>query len=107
MGQSRRQKPVRLASKLKEIRTNQGLTQVQMAKRLHAVKVDLQAGHVSEYESGKREPSLLVLLQYSRLADVPMEALVDDELELTEPVRRRKPKAALKRRGSKPERRRS
>lgn len=84
MGQSRRQRPVRLASKLKEIRTNLSLTQKQMAKRLHAVKIDLQAGHVSEYESGQREPSLLVLLQCSRIAGASMEALVDDELELTD-----------------------
>jgi transcriptional regulator with XRE-family HTH domain len=53
-----------------------------MTKRLHTVKVDLQPGHVSEYESGKREPSLPVLLQYARIAGVSMETLVDDELEL-------------------------
>lgn len=96
MGQSRRQRPLRLAAKLKEIRTNLNLTQEQMTKQLHTVKLDLRPGHVSEYESGKREPSLPVLLQYARIAGVPMEELVDDELDLR--TFSRKSKLTLKRR---------
>jgi hypothetical protein len=37
---------------------------------------------ISEFESGKRDPSLLILLQYSRLAGVHMEDLVDDKTDL-------------------------
>jgi transcriptional regulator with XRE-family HTH domain len=37
---------------------------------------------VSSYESGRREPDLIILLRYARLARVPMETLVDDKLEL-------------------------
>ncbi|MGB9180136.1 MAG: hypothetical protein WCB68_12890 [Pyrinomonadaceae bacterium] len=37
---------------------------------------------ISDYETDKSEPSLMVLLQYARLAGVHMEALVDDELDL-------------------------
>jgi transcriptional regulator with XRE-family HTH domain len=37
---------------------------------------------ISGYELGTSEPSLLVLLKYARLAGVPMEVLVDDELNL-------------------------
>jgi hypothetical protein len=39
-------------------------------------------GKISEYERGTREPSLLILLQYTRLAGVHMEDLVDDEEDL-------------------------
>lgn len=82
MGQTHRQRPARLPAKLKEVRMRLDLTQAQMAKRLHKIKANLQPGHISEYETGKREPSLLVLLQYARTAGIPMEVLVDDKLEL-------------------------
>ena len=82
MGQTRRQRPARLAVKLREVRVKLNLTQEQIAKRLNEVKTSLQPGHVSEFETGKREPSLLILLQYAKLAGVPMEVLVDDDLNL-------------------------
>ncbi|MFP5263374.1 MAG: helix-turn-helix domain-containing protein [Blastocatellia bacterium] len=82
MGQSRRQQPARLAGKLKEIRLKLELTQEQMAKHLHKVKAGLQSGHVSEYESGKREPLLIVLLAYARLAGISTDYLIDDKLDL-------------------------
>ncbi len=84
MGQTRRQRPARLAAKLKEIRTKLDLTQGQMAERLGEIKASLQSGHISEYENGKREPSLLVLLHYARIAGVSMETLVDDKMNLPE-----------------------
>ena len=37
---------------------------------------------VSECEHGKREPNLLVLLAYARLARVRVEVLIDDKLDL-------------------------
>lgn len=37
---------------------------------------------ISEYENAKREPSAVVTLGYSRLAQVPMASLVDDEISL-------------------------
>jgi hypothetical protein len=39
---------------------------------------------VSNFELGTREPDLLVVLRYSRLAGVPMETIVDDLLNLPE-----------------------
>jgi len=39
-------------------------------------------GRISEFELGKREPSLLTLLAYARVAGVHLEDLVDDNLEL-------------------------
>ena len=82
MGTARRERPARLPAKLRQIRDGLDLTQEQMAERLASVKSPPRPGHVSEFEQGKREPSLPVLLQYSRIAGVPMEVLVDDGLDL-------------------------
>lgn len=83
MGTKARQKPERLAEKLVQIRTALGLSQNEMIKRLNAEDFMTQ-NIISNYELGKREPPLLILLQYSRLAGVHMEALIDDELDLPE-----------------------
>lgn len=82
MGTSRRPRPARLASKLRQIRTSLGLTQEQLGDLLTTRKSAVYPGHVSEFETGKREPSLLTLLAYARAARVPMEILVDDKLDL-------------------------
>jgi hypothetical protein len=37
---------------------------------------------ISDYELGKREPPLPILLRYARVAGVQMEVLVDDEMDL-------------------------
>lgn len=84
MGQARRPQPTRLASKLRQIRTSLGLTQQQMAERLQRTKSPPQPGHVSEFEQGKREPSLPVLLMYARVAGVYVDVLIDDDLDLPE-----------------------
>jgi transcriptional regulator with XRE-family HTH domain len=82
MGRSRRPRPARLASKLRQVRTALGLTQQQMFERLGETQTALYRGHIGEYETGKREPPVLVLLAYARAASVPMEVLVDDDLDL-------------------------
>jgi transcriptional regulator with XRE-family HTH domain len=53
-----------------------------MAARLEHLKPPPQPGLISRFEQGKREPSLLVLLEYARIAGVPMELLVDDKSDL-------------------------
>lgn len=81
MGTSRRrQQPKRLPGKLLAIRKGLGLSQTQMAKRLQLKKAYTV---VSSYERGTREPDLLTLLRYARLARVPLEVLVDDHAKLT------------------------
>jgi len=50
-----------------------------MSKAL-GLKVHYSA--VSNFELGTREPDLIVVLKYARLAKVPMEILVDDKLKL-------------------------
>ena len=37
-------------------------------------------GRISEYEQGKREPTLMTLLAYARAASVHLEDVVDDDL---------------------------
>lgn len=82
MGSSRRPQPERLPAKLLQIRQLLDLTQEQMASRLGHVKSPPQPGLISRFEQGKREPSLLVLLEYARIAGLSMESLVDDEIDL-------------------------
>jgi transcriptional regulator with XRE-family HTH domain len=74
----------RLAQKLRQIRLTLGLTQQEMLDRLGDTRTRLYRGHIGEYETGKRQPPMLVLLQYARVAGVPMEMLVDDEIDLPE-----------------------
>jgi len=81
MGTKARPKPKRLADKLRQIRLALGLTQMEMPERLEAEDA-IKHARISEYELGVREPSLMILLSYARLAGVHMEALVDDELDL-------------------------
>ncbi len=81
MGTSPRIRPQRLAEKLRYIREALNLTQAQLMQRLVVEGLTTQSS-ISEYESGKREPSSLILLQYARLAGVHLEDLVDDEEDL-------------------------
>jgi len=82
MGRSRRNKPMRLGEKLLAIRKHLEMSQTQMARALE-LKVHYSA--VSNFELGTREPDLLIVLRYARLAGVSMETLVDDLLNLPEP----------------------
>ena len=81
MARGPRERPNRLAEKLRAIRLTLGLSQTEMLRRLGAE--DRMAYHrISEFESGKGEPSLPVLLEYARAAGVCMDALIDDEMDL-------------------------
>jgi transcriptional regulator with XRE-family HTH domain len=78
MGRSPRDKPKKLAAKMLKIRRRLGFSQTQMSNAL-GLKVHYAA--ISQFESGTREPSL-IMLRYARLARVPIETLVDDEMKL-------------------------
>jgi hypothetical protein len=52
-----------------------------MWRRL-GVEDEISYKRISKYELDHNEPPLSVLLQYSRVAGVHMEALVDDDLDL-------------------------
>ena len=81
MARGPRERPGRLAEKLRAIREGLGLSQTEMLKRLGAE--DRMAYHrISEFESGKGEPSLIVLLEYARAAGVCVDTLIDDKQDL-------------------------
>jgi transcriptional regulator with XRE-family HTH domain len=82
MGRGKRIVPDRLAGKLLQIRERLDLSQSEMFKRLRVTRSRVYASHISGYETGMREPPLDVLLQYARVAGVPVEALIDDDLDL-------------------------
>ncbi|HEX8921002.1 MAG TPA: helix-turn-helix transcriptional regulator [Pyrinomonadaceae bacterium] len=81
MGTRARHKPERLAGKLVQIRAALGLSQNEMIRRLGVENI-IKQNAISEYELGKREPSLRILLQYARAAGVSTDVLIDDELDL-------------------------
>jgi len=80
-----RHSPLRLAEKLRHIRIALGLSQNEMLRRLGSPEM-LQQGSISGYERGVREPPLLILLEYARIANVYVESLIDDGLDLPEEI---------------------
>jgi transcriptional regulator with XRE-family HTH domain len=81
MGTRARHKPERLADKLRQIREALGLSQNGMIRQMGAEELIAQ-NTISEYELGKREPPLLILLKYAEAAGVCLDVLANDELEL-------------------------
>lgn len=82
MGRSNRVKPARLAEKLLHIRKALGLTQEQMIERLDYSASRLYPQNISGFETGEREPSLLVLLAYAKCSGISTDLLIDDSLNL-------------------------
>jgi transcriptional regulator with XRE-family HTH domain len=76
-----RPRPKRLAEKLLQIRVALGLSQPEMLKRL-GLEGSMHYGRISEYETGLREPSLMTLLEYGRIAGVCIDTLADDKVDL-------------------------
>lgn len=76
-----RQRPERLGEKLQQIRLAFGLSQSEMLRRLDAEDL-IAYSQISQYETGSREPTLIILLRYARFAGVPTEVLIDDALDL-------------------------
>ena len=81
MARGARLKPKRLAEKLRYIRASLDLTQDELLRKLDIEGLATQS-KISEFESGKREPSLIMLLKYARAANVSTDVLIDDELDL-------------------------
>jgi transcriptional regulator with XRE-family HTH domain len=81
MGRASRPKPAHLAKKLRQIRLSLGLSQNEML-RYFGLDEELFQGSISGYELGTREPPLPVLLKYALAANLYVEALIDDELDL-------------------------
>lgn len=83
MGRAARLKPVYLGKKLLRIRVALGLSQDRMVERL-AASDTITSASISAYELGQREPPLAILLEYARMANVYLDTLADDELDLPE-----------------------
>lgn len=83
MTTTRRQIPKHLGKKLKQIRENLGIkTYDEMIARLNVEESSLYRASIHRFENGEREPSLIVLLRYARLAGISVDVLIDDELDL-------------------------
>jgi transcriptional regulator with XRE-family HTH domain len=83
---SKRRKPARLAEKLLVIRTQLGLSQGELIRRL-GLEDKIERDYISKYERGILEPTLDVLLAYARAVSSKgrgefLEAIVDDEMDL-------------------------
>jgi transcriptional regulator with XRE-family HTH domain len=90
MRQSRRRQQL-LPAKLLAIRKFLKLGQLEMANILRSQvlshsgqRYNLKPGRISEYENGRREPNLFVLIAYARLAEVHLESVADDHVIVKE-----------------------
>jgi transcriptional regulator with XRE-family HTH domain len=85
MGTYPRLRQKRLPEKLRAIRDAFGISQSEMLRRLDAENL-IEYNRLSEFESGKREPPLLILLKYARAANISTDVLIDDELDLPDKI---------------------
>jgi transcriptional regulator with XRE-family HTH domain len=75
-----------LAEKLLQIRLVLGLSQREMAERLNErAGVKITYRNVSKYERGKSVPYNEIVLAYARLANVAMDQIVDEDLDIDLP----------------------
>jgi len=81
MGHSR-PRPKHLAKKLLQIRRGLRMSQGEMVKQL-GVQDLIHYTNISKYELDKNEPPLAIVLAYARLVGIPVEQIIDDEIELT------------------------
>ena len=80
MGHPRR-RPKRLAQKLRQIRLILDLSQSALLQTL-GLEEKISYTRISDYELGKTDPSLIVLVEYARVAGVHLEVIADDRLDL-------------------------
>lgn len=83
MAKASRKKPERLAEKLLEIRRKLGLSQNGLIRHL-GLTAELEQDYVSKFERGVLVPPLHVLLAYAEAANVWVEALIIDSVDLPE-----------------------
>lgn len=85
MGKASRQKPKYLGEKLRRIRFALDVSQGGMLKLL-GIEEEGYRNYISDFENNKREPSLPVLLRYAQIANVWVDVLINDELDLPEEI---------------------
>jgi transcriptional regulator with XRE-family HTH domain len=97
MGRAASLRSERLSEKLLMIRNSLGLSQSEMLKRL-GLEDKLWYTQISGYELGRSVPPPTVLLQYARVANVYVDALIDDELDLPDKLPSAKKHEGVRRR---------
>lgn len=83
MAKAQRKRPARLAEKLLEVRIKLGLSQNGMIRHL-GLDDEMEQDYISKFERGILIPPLHVLLAYAEAANVWVEVLIKDSLELPE-----------------------
>lgn len=71
------------------IRDEMNLSQNDLLKQIDFESI-FDRSTISHYESGEREPPLPVLLSYAKLANIYVDVLIDDEVDLPEQIPSRK-----------------
>jgi transcriptional regulator with XRE-family HTH domain len=101
MGSAARRRPERLAEKLLEVRKRLGVSQNGMIRRM-GLDGEITQAEVSMFERGIRVPSLPVLLAYASAANVYLEVLASDNINLPEKLPARKKSEGIKIKSVKP-----
>jgi transcriptional regulator with XRE-family HTH domain len=83
MGAQPRRTPKRLPEKLREIRIKLGLSQNEMIRRM-GLEEELTREQVSSFELGRRQPNLITLWAYANAANLYVDALILDTMDLPE-----------------------
>lgn len=83
MGAQSRRTPKRLPKKLREIRMKLGLSQNEMIKRM-GLENELTREQISSFELGRRQPNLITLWAYAHVANLYVDALILDTVDLPE-----------------------
>jgi DNA-binding XRE family transcriptional regulator len=96
----KRRRPTRLAEKLSDVRARLGLSQGDMVRRL-GLEEELERDYISKYERGILEPPLHVLCAYADVANVFLDVLARDYLDLPDKLPSAKRHEGVKRRQSK------
>ena len=84
----RRDIPQKLGQKLRAIRLWMNLSQAEMLRLVAPEKNKHHRALISQYETGRNEPSLAVLNRYAGCAGVSIETLGDDEMELPREIKK-------------------
>ena len=96
MGRASASRPRRLAKKLVRIRRSLGLSQNELIRQM-GMEQELLREEISDFERGKRVPSLPALLAYGHVANVYVDVLIDDLIDLPDNVPSRNRSAGVKR----------
>ena len=83
MGTLPRRTPRRLPEKLREIRLKLGLSQNGMISHM-GLAGELTREEVSSFELGRRQPNLMTLWAYANVANLYVDALILDSVDLPE-----------------------